>query len=319
MESLEYGPSPDRAVELPWDEKHSVVEEAINKLGGRIRHCFKNAFDHLRRSWQLHPVDSEMSMFRAITAEEEAATALMLAIKQRGYHGSDKLSPYEHSHKAAVSPFVEAIVNLLADTGVPAPQLSINRGRRPMLALAIDLSALTGDETPEFATFDFPLNFVIKVGRAKKAHMFQSELEQLAAGRGASSIQQLVKNEANLRNRLLYASDQGIPSVKFNDSVILRRRDRVYRLALLTIAILQTRQHQLFAVQCLQAFMAVLGKNSENYPPIERMSVPSGFQTVVVQQPDGSYIRNIAFKISSNVQISATWLEENRVSFSKNG
>lgn len=34
MESLEYGPSPDRAVELPWDEKHSVVEEAINRLGG---------------------------------------------------------------------------------------------------------------------------------------------------------------------------------------------------------------------------------------------------------------------------------------------
>ncbi|PLU07434.1 hypothetical protein BMJ29_02810 [Sinorhizobium medicae] len=69
-----------------------------------------------------------MSFFRAITAEEEAATALILALKQRRYPGSEKLNPWEHLHKAAVSPFLDAVGNVLAETGMPAPRLSINRG-----------------------------------------------------------------------------------------------------------------------------------------------------------------------------------------------
>jgi len=55
--------------------------EGVAKLGGRIPHCLNSAYHHLRRSWTLQPIDSEMSLFRAITADEEAATVLTLALK----------------------------------------------------------------------------------------------------------------------------------------------------------------------------------------------------------------------------------------------
>lgn len=308
-----YGPSPDRSSELPWEDHHVIAEESANKLGGRIKHCLRSAFDHLRRSWTLHPIDSEMSLFRAITAEEEAATALMRAMKQRQYPGSEKLNPWEHRHKAAVSPFLDAVGNLLAETGMPPPRLSINRGDRPMLSISLDLGALTGKVTGEFAAVDHPFNYMLRMNHEEKAYMFEAQLQQLASSRGEASIRQLVQNEANLRNRLLYATDQGIAEVRFNDSVILRKRDRVYRLALLTIGILQTKQHQLFAVQCLQAYCAVIGQIVQDLIPAKSLSQPQGFYMSVAQQPDGTYLQTTLYRISADIKISSRWLDEMRV------
>ncbi|MBO9168420.1 hypothetical protein [Rhizobium sp. L245/93] len=311
-----YGPSIDRAGELPWEEKHEVAEEAINKLGGRVRHCFRNAFVHLRRSWRLHPIDSEMSLFRAITAEEEAATALLLALKQRKYPGAEKLKPWEHAHKAAASPFLDAVGNLLADTGVPPPRLLINRGKRPMLSLSVNVAALTGAASPSFAVVDHPFNYVLTVGDEKSAHMFDAQLQELATSRNETSIQKLVQNEANLRNMLLYASDGGIPEVSFNDSLILKKRDRVYRLAMLTIGILQTKQHQLFATQCLRAYLAILGHSLSDHIDVQKLKTPQGHHMTIAQQPDGTYVQSSGYRVTSDAKISASWLRETRVAFS---
>ncbi|MGF9566641.1 hypothetical protein AAIH70_24320 [Neorhizobium sp. BT27B] len=312
--STTYGPSLDRPSELPWEDHHGIAEESANKLGGRIKHCLRSAFDHLRRAWTLHPIDSEMSLFRAITAEEEAATALILAMKQRRYPGSEKLNPWEHPHKAAVSPFLDAVGNLLAETGMPPPRLSINRGHRPMLSISLDLGALTGKVAGEFATVDHPFNYMLRMNHEEKAYMFDAQLQQLASSRGEASIRQLVHNEANLRNRLLYATDQGIPEVRFNDSVILKKRDRVYRLALLTIGVLQTKQHQLFAVQCLQAYCAVIGQIVQDLIPVKSVSQPEGFLMSVIQQPDGTYLQTTSYRMSADIKISGRWLDEMRVS-----
>lgn len=67
----------ERAVEFPFADWLLGVEDAGNRLAGRVRHCSRSAFVHLRKAWRLHGVDDEMSAFRAITAEEEAATALI--------------------------------------------------------------------------------------------------------------------------------------------------------------------------------------------------------------------------------------------------
>lgn len=311
-----FGPDPFRPAELPMEEHHSRAEESVGKFGGRIRHCFRSAFDHLRRSWTLHPIDSEMSLFRAITADEEAATALILALKQRQYEGVAKLNPWDHTHKAAVSPFLDAVQNMLAETGFPTPKLSLSLGGRPKIRLILDIGTLVGDAEPLFGEPDHPFNYLLRAGDNPKAYRFEKQLQALADERGSQSVGELVKREANLRNRLLYADDEGIASVNFNDSLILRKRDRVYRLALITIGVLQTTERQLFVKQCLDAFRNALGHIVEDTFDYEIVSNPQGFRMMIGQQPDGSYEQQTSYQISTTIPIGGKWLKEMRVSVS---
>lgn len=307
------GPSPDRTATLPMDAHHRLAEECVTSFGGRIGHCFRSAFDHLRRSWSLHPVDSEMALFRAITAEEEAATALILALKQRGYDGVGSLNPRNHVHKAAVSPFLDAVNNLLVSLGVPAPRLTLQGGDRPQLMVTIDLAALTRSPEPQFGEIDQPFNYLLTKGGQKAAYLFDQELQALATSSGEASIEAFVKREANLRNRLLYASDDGIPQANFNDLVILKRRDRVYRIALIAIGILQTPQRQLFATQCLQAYKAAVGQIAVDTFDYDHILEPEGVQMTIVQQPDGSYAQSATYRKTATLTFSGRWLPETRV------
>lgn len=78
---------------MPFEDIHLRIEEAIEKLKvPRIRHACRNAFNHLRKAWVLHPIDAEMSSFRAITAEEEAAAAVIRALRHKHYPNAEKLS-----------------------------------------------------------------------------------------------------------------------------------------------------------------------------------------------------------------------------------
>lgn len=308
-----FGPSSDRTLDLPMEKHHRLAEECINKFGGRIRHCFRSAFEHLRRSWSLHPIDSEMSLFRAITAEEEAATALILALKQRSYEGAESVNPRNHVHKAAISPFLDAVNNLLAAVGFPPPILTLESGEHPQLMVTVDIAALTGSSEPQVGAIDQPFNYLLSKGGQKAAYFFEHELQALATSGGAQSIKALVEREANLRNRLLYASDEGIPQVNFNDSVILKRRDRVYRLALITIGILQTPQRQLFASQCLQAYKMAVGQIAADIFDYDQIFEPDGFQMQIAQQPDGSYAQSVTYRTSENLEIGGRWLQDMRV------
>lgn len=301
-----------RSAELPMEEHHLIAEECVKKFGGRIGHCFRSAFSHLRRSWTLHPIDSEMSLFRAITAEEEAATALILALKQQQYDGADKLNPLHHVHKAAISPFLDAVGDMLAATKMPTPKLMVVRGERPALKLLIDVAAFTGSKEPLFGEPDQPFNYLLSQG--SKAYSFEKQLQALAEDNGAGSIGQHVKDEANLRNRLLYASDDGVPRVEFSDNLILRRRGRIYSLALIAIGVLQTKQHQLFVRQCLNTYRTVLGQIANDDLDYEQITKPNGALMTITQQPDGIYTQNTSYRMSAKIEISGQLLREMRVS-----
>ncbi|MCA1491822.1 hypothetical protein I6F11_12910 [Ensifer sp. NBAIM29] len=277
-----------RQEDLPLERHHLIVEECINKLGGKIRACLRSAYRGLRLSWTLQPIDSEMSLFRAITAEEEAASALMLALKQQRYPGAHKLNPRDHSHKSAISPFLDAVGNMLAGANLPPSKLTVKRGNRPAIHLSFDLGAFVQHTNLRFAQPDNPFNFTLRVEGKPGVYMFEKELLEIATGGGAESIRQHVQNEANLRNRLLYATDEGYPTVVFQNEALLRRRDRVYRLCLLTIGVLQTKQHQLFAAQCLQAFLLMLGKIVDDPIDFTTTKRIEGFYMTIVQQQDGS-------------------------------
>jgi hypothetical protein len=297
---------PSRPEELPMEAHHLLAEEAIGKRKGRIGNSFRSAFRHIRLAWKLHPFDNEMSLFRAITGEEEAASGLMLAFIQQRYPGANKLKPRDHTHKAAVSPYLDAVNNLMASVPVPAPKLSLSMGSPPSLSISVDLRALGVSDEPNFATPDNPFNFSLRKNGEKSVYFFEKELAEIAGFRGSADIRAAISEKANLRNRLLYASDDGIPTVEFPDETLIRYRDRIYRLCLLTIGILQTKQHQLFAVQNLEAFLTALGHIVESEMDYD---LRDGQFMSVIQQPDGSYKSGIGYraKVTITARFEQVW------------
>lgn len=250
-------------IEIPLTEWQLGVEDAGARLKGRVRHCSRNAFEHLRKSWRLIGLDNEMAAFRAITAEEEASTALIHALKIQGYPGADRLRPRDHVHKSAFWPLIEAVNRTLARSNFVTPKVALSRRGDPKVRIKLNVTQLAGhDGDPLWAEPDHPLDFALRVGDApgQAVHFFEEELEELAKEGGKSSIATYVEKRANERNRLLYASDEGIPGAILCEKSLLECARRVSVLIFVTIMIMQTTEKQLFAVQCLEALLRALQK-----------------------------------------------------------
>lgn len=283
-------PEPDRPIEMPFDDFHLRIEEAIEKLKvPRIRHACRSAFNHLRKAWVLHPVDAEMSSFRAITAEEEAATAVIRALRHQSYPNVENLSDRNHVHKSSLWPFIMAVSDNMMEKNVAAPTISLCIEGDPRIELSSDMGSQGGLDQPLWITLDEPFNFAMWSDRSGpfKPHDFSEELLALATDKGAHNIEAYIKDEANKRNRLLYASEQGIPSATFADAYLLNRRQRVIVLLILTIAIMQTTVHQLFLVQCLDALLRAVQRFEGDPLELPRidLDVP---RLELTEQADGS-------------------------------
>jgi hypothetical protein len=202
-----------------------------------------------------------MSLFRAITAEEEAATSLILALKARQYPNATTLDQHNHVHKSAVTPYLHAVNNLIAATNCPKTTLIIHTSGEPQIHIKLEVTNLLSANEPIFAHPDQPLNFSMteqEQGEIPTTASVTTQLGEIAKGAKMHSIRHFVKHAANIRNQIIYSSDEGIPSVKIEDEAILTRLSRVTTIHVLTIMIMQTTDHQLFAQQCLDGFIKML-------------------------------------------------------------
>jgi len=280
---------PNRAAELPLDEMHERLEEAVGKLRiPRVRHPARSAWNHLKKAWVLHPIDQEMSLFRAITAEEEAATALIRALQEQRYPNADRLKSHAHPHKAAIWPFITAFADKLTEKNIPLPHVALRTEGAPRIELSMDIGGPSGLDAPLWGTPDEPFNWSMWSDHTgeMKPHDFSVELAALASRNGARSISAYISEQANQRNRILYASDKGIPAVFFADDLLIGRR-RVTVLLTLTIAVMQTRRHQIAFVQCLDALLRAIdrfGGEAAEIPSIDTRAE----HVSMTEQPDGS-------------------------------
>lgn len=90
----------------PFDKE---IVKYLQSLTGRVHHAAMNALHHLERAKKISDIDPEMSAFRAIIAEEEAATAFFITLKQLGYERAKKLNHRDHQFKAGLFPFITAV------------------------------------------------------------------------------------------------------------------------------------------------------------------------------------------------------------------
>jgi len=203
-----------------------------------------------------------MSVFRAITAEEEAASALMFALQERAYDDARKLDPRDHMQKNALIPFFIAVssfaANALLSVGLQAPLMVIRNedgGRRLMIAL--QMGDTIAYPTP-------PLNFSTLVGSNKKPPSYKKQIENYLKEQGESGdIIRHARNRANERNTILYASADGFRRVnRFSRSDLRLRKARVMALMGAFLMIEPWHEKQPFVQDCLYAFLGLLRKGN---------------------------------------------------------
>jgi hypothetical protein len=192
---------PVDTIEFPLQEFDRAIADLIPKLPGPAKWRAFNAVRHLNWAWKLRDVDREMAVFRAITAEEEAATAIFLALRRRNYDGADKLRPRDHVHKNAVIPFFDAITRVIAAHSalMPQAQLFLDTDEDPPL-LTFRFSRphpITGE--PAWAYPQPPLNVSVssgRIGEPKKEEDFAAGVEEIVRGAKVSNIMQYLRNRA---------------------------------------------------------------------------------------------------------------------------
>lgn len=118
------------------EEDLRIVALLRHEPEDHTRKSFDAAFIHLSLAHRLKDIDPAMALFRAITAEEEAATALLRALQVRRYADAGKLLPRDHLQKAAVYPYLRAITkhaSYLRINGIKQFKLGIPRNNESAL------------------------------------------------------------------------------------------------------------------------------------------------------------------------------------------
>ena len=258
--------------ELPLNDFQEGIVRCLDRHGSHGMQFARSAVRHLSSAWRLRDLDLGMALFRCLTAEEEAATAVFLALKSRQYEGASRLNHRSHRDKAAVVPFFRAVsANFSKVVTVDMEPMIVLDERGPSPRLRVRITYTPPGSTPKWAYPEPPLHFSVRVN--KELHDFRDELQELASSVGAVDVNAHIEEQKNLRNRILYATPQGVPDIEGNgERMVLRRRDSVFGSLIVFLLIEQVSERQLFAQQCLNSFLKMLGK----LPTVEAEAVDVG-------------------------------------------
>lgn len=199
-----------------------------------------------------------MACFRAITGQEESVSAIFHSLKKKKYSGADKLNPRNHVHKAAFRLFciaVSQIFQRLIEFGFePTIVLKDKNGTKRLLT-RITINLPYGHKKYGYPIPPLYLN--IKVN--DKLHDFSEELMNIVSDQKAANIISFIKKEANWRNKFLYASNMGIPSLTNSiDNFLITRKEEIFVNLIIFLLIDPYNEKQLFAQQALHAFLKML-------------------------------------------------------------
>lgn len=204
-------------------------------------------------------IDRPMAVFRCYTAEEEAASGLMHCLKERRYANADRLKPRNHVHKNAVIPFLTILKKFFDESlgvhGVePEIQLrEVNSRRQLFLAVPI----MVNGETTEFLPSP-PLNF--SVSNQARRVSYNKHIDEYVRARGASEIDDHLREIANKRNLVLYAGPNGYPAdIEITDKFFPAYCARVLAIVRAYLLIQPHAEQQSYVQDSLDAFLGMLG------------------------------------------------------------
>lgn len=280
---------PSDSVLFPVDDfDRYLLDTLLPEASTPGRWSALNAVRHANRAWKIREIDPQMAMFRAITGEEESATAIFHSVKRLRYVDADQLSPRNHVQKNAVTPFIEAVhagIGPALGAFFNKFSLSVDRSDekpaiRLKLALRIDGEDFLVEPTP-------PLHLRINHGargQPERVWDFGERLLEMAMRTGADDVLQALRTRANFRNRLLYAAPDGIPTVQPPvEPGLEQARRNTFRNLKIFLMIDGYPPGQLFVQQALSAFVKMLGRvpkgiDFEGPPDIAGRLMPSDLE-----------------------------------------
>jgi len=276
----------------------SNVVKCLRRASGRSGFSAANAVTHLRRAWEIRRIDEQMSAFRAITAEEEASTALLLLLRERGYPDACRLSFRDHVVKHAIFPFIVEIGQFLAPiSALLSPRLTVDElsdgghqldviytyggkefRHHPPLDLVFHPSPIDGLSPEQVLGIPARLTnaeITVSTEGAGKwilperlseasrnfAQMMAARLLAKSSKAGFKTFVKQVREIANQRNSLLYASSAGWPgAVKDIESVLLSRKARTLIILRIYCLLFHYKEHAFLAEQATIAFASVISE-----------------------------------------------------------
>ncbi len=249
-------------------ELNSFQQKVVNaalKTSAPCKHSATSAIRHLERSWQLIDTMPEVAGFLAITAEEEAATAVFQALKQRKYEGAEKINFKNHRVKNALYPFLLAIhkrfkpvfddyeIQFFFDPNYP-------EGKQPF---RVGMVIAVGSDTKQVAMPHPPLQ-ILSVHKNGTPIDYKKEFGEVASEKGFANITKYIETVANQRNLLLYASPQKIPTLKDAHQFLLDKHNVVFILLSLLLLIEPHKPIQHLPQEALKTFLDVLSRDKPN-------------------------------------------------------
>lgn len=227
------------------------------------RNAAKNAIHHILAAYRIKDIDPEMAHFRAITGEEEAARSVIHALQRHNYPGASLLKWKNHTHKAAIVPFLSAIGNFAKHLW-PTPEIVIDtESGTDIIRIQIPVTLANG--TQGVAKPNPPLGLNVRIKEAGAMHDFREEITALLNqlrqhwGKDFKHMLDAVQQRAQERNMYLYATDQGIPYLHGNvEDELVGRRGNVFTCLVAFLLIDMFAGHQQFVLQCLPLLLAML-------------------------------------------------------------
>lgn len=241
-------------VELPGISgfEKGIVDLIISRQG-LVRNCGRNAIRRMSEAWKIRPTTPELAVFAAITAQEEASSAVIVALQNKQYPGAEKLDRQRHIHKVAIHRGIEAIQPILAipmNAGFEfLAQIDLEDQSFP-LKLAIRLP------DGSYAYPVPPLEGIIS--RNDQVYDFFDHFKSFASERNASDLRAYIERRVNERNRTLYASDDGIPIAERNpDEILPISQQNVFKLLAISLFI-DLYERQSFVQRALDSIRTML-------------------------------------------------------------
>lgn len=233
------------------------LRQIAPRIPGTVQFRVLNTLEHIHRAFQLFDCDREMASFRAITAEEEGAAALIKAIQLRRYPYAQHFNVRDHQHKAAILACVKAMASQVEPI-LKEFQLTFNfEKKRIDVKIPLSNFGVVAGENYAIQPVE-PLEFVYYSEGKSESAFFEEALEGLAASANFESIKRMVSAQANARNTLLYASDSSLPLSRATRAALENRRTWSLTLVVLSVMVLQSRKHLSLVSNAISAFLGVI-------------------------------------------------------------
>lgn len=238
--------------------QHNVLEKAA-KTTGYGGHAAKSCARHIERARLLKDCMPELAVFSAITAEEEAAVAIFYALKKQKYENYEQLKTKVHSYKSGVYPFIrllgEAFLPKESDLKITLYFEELEAKKRKDI-LRIRMPIGIEDDQQICIVPDPPLGFV-STGPDGKEKNYHREVSRIASEKGIKSVFDYIKNLANERNKVLYASPTQIPRVKDAEDVISNHTNAAM-LNMIMYLLIEPHRPQSLVQEALKAYVKIM-------------------------------------------------------------